>query len=91
MAKRKPRKGEHVCTCPAYRFPHRFSGGRCSGFFLVAEQWESHYGSGDCRNCNSLNTTDEIPYCEVYEGSERVQGCPAWQEFVHFNEIKVYK
>ena len=46
---RAPRKGEYTCTCPAYRFPHRFGGGRCSGMWLV------------------------------------------WQEFVHFNEIRMKK
>lgn len=89
--KRKPRRHEYTCTCSAYRFPHRFGGGRCSGYWLVAEQWESHYGGGECRNCISYNTTEQIPYCEVYEGGENVRECPVWQEFVHYNEIKVKK
>ena len=54
MSRRKPRRGEYVCTCGAYRFPHRFGGGRCSGYFIAVEQWESHYGTGDCRHCNCL-------------------------------------
>lgn len=88
---RSPRKGEHVCTCPAYRFPHRFGGGHCSGMWIVVQQWESYYGGGDCRNCNSYNTTEHVPYCEVYEGGESVQECPVWQEFVSFNEIRMKK
>lgn len=51
MARRKPRRGEYICTCGAYRFPHRFGSGRCSGYFIAVEQWESHYGSGDCDLC----------------------------------------
>lgn len=90
-SRRKPRRGEYVCTCGAYRFPHRFGGGRCSGYFIAVEQWESHYGSGDCRHCNSLNRTEAVPYCEVVEGGESVQECPVWQEFVRFNEIKLKK
>lgn len=89
--RRKPRIYEYTCTCGAYKFPHRFGGGRCSGYYLVAEQWENHYGSGDCTHCNACNRTEDIPYCEVYEGQERVEECPAWQEFVHYNEIRIYK
>lgn len=85
---RERRRGEYTCTCSAYGFPHRFGGGRCSGRWLVEEQWESHYGGGDCRHCNSHNTTDAIPYCEVYTGGERTNECPVWQEFVRFNEIR---
>ena len=88
---RAPRKGEYTCTCPAYRFPHRFGGGRCSGMWLVVEQWESYYGGGDCRSCNSYNTTEQVPYCEVYEGGESVRECPVWQEFVRFNETRMKK
>lgn len=88
---RQRRHYEYTCTCGAYRFPHRFGGGRCSGSWVVDQQWENHYGGGDCRNCNSLNKTEDIPYCEVYVGSERVNECPVWQEFVHFNEIRIKK
>ncbi len=90
MGKRKQRKGEYTCNCGAYGFPHRFGGGRCNGSNIVDQQWESHYGGWSCRNCNNLNTTEDIPYCEVYVGQERTEECPAWQEFVHCNEIKVY-
>lgn len=91
MAKRKQRKGEYTCTCHAYRFPHRFGGGRCRGFWVVDEQWSESYGYGDCRNCNSLNTTEGQPYCEVVEGQERIDQCPVWQEFVERNEIRIYE
>lgn len=88
--KRKTRPGEHVCSCQAYRFPHRFGGGRCSGYWVVLEQWEQSYGcAGVCRHCNSFNQTEAVPYCEVVAGGESVRQCPAWQEYVRINEIKV--
>lgn len=86
---RKPRKGEHTCRCGAYRFQHRFGGGRCSGIWIVEEQWNNHFGSGDCKHCNCLNEDNGIPYCEVEAGQESAQECPVWKEFVRFNEIKV--
>lgn len=86
---RKPRKGELICTCGAYRFPHRFGGGRCTGFYIVEQYWENHYGSGDCTHCNSCNRTEAVPYCEVVTGGESVRECPVWQEFTRFNEVKL--
>ena len=88
---RQRRHYEYTCTCGAYRFPHRFGGGRCSGMWIVTQQWENHYGGGDCRNCNSLNDTEAVRYCEVYEGGESVRECPVWQEFIHYNEIRIKK
>jgi len=85
---RKRRPGEFICDCRAYKFPHRFGGGHCSGFYLISEQWETFWGSGVCETCNCLNT-NEIPYCEVYNGQEGVSECPIWQEFVAYNEIKI--
>lgn len=73
---RTRRKGEYVCTCLAYHFPHRFGGGRCSGSHLVDAQWENDYGTGSCRTCGCYNDRGEQPYCEVYEGLERVKECP---------------
>jgi hypothetical protein len=90
--KRKPRKGEHVCNCYAYRFPHRFGGGNCTGSWIADETWEANYGCGNpCDNCNNLNEDyNGIKYCEVYQGQEEIKECPAYQEFVEYNEIKVY-
>lgn len=34
---------------------------------------------------------DPVRYCEVYEGGESVRECPVWQEFVHYNEIRIKK
>lgn len=87
---RKPRKGEYVCTCSAYRFPHRFGGGKCSGFWIVVDQWESYYGTGSCSHCNAYNTTEAVGYCEVVEGNERVDVCSVFDEFINQHEIRRY-
>lgn len=87
---RKVRKGEYTCNCVSYNFPHRFGGGRCSGFFVIEECWETNYGCNDpCKDCINLNQTEIINYCEVYEGQESIKCCPVWREFVEYNEIKL--
>ncbi|HET8686851.1 MAG TPA: hypothetical protein VFM18_09320 [Methanosarcina sp.] len=88
--KRKARKGEFVCSCRAYKFPHRFGGGRCTGAFIAEQTWNENFGTGNCADCVNLNN-DNIPYCEVVEGQEKITECPVWQEFVQFNEVKIYK
>ena len=50
MARRK-RKGEYVCNCYAYKFPHRMFGGRCSGHAWVEALWETTYGTSVCEDC----------------------------------------
>lgn len=83
---RKKRKGEYVCECSAYKFPHRFGGGRCTGIFLVQNHWSEYWGqSEDCQRCNSLETHT----CAVTDGRERETECAIWQEFVDFNEIRL--
>ena len=88
--KRKPRKGEFVCTCHAYKFPHRFGGGRCNGFFVIDDYWQGHYGGGECTSCNLLCDDGERT-CQVVDGQESVTECPVWQDFVQYNGIKFYK
>lgn len=86
------RYGEYVCTCSAYDYPHRFGGGKCTGEHIVNETWENNYGSSHpCDNCTQLNETEEVRYCEVYSGIEKISECAAWQEFVEEREIKLYK
>lgn len=92
MSKRKKlAKGEYTCKCGAYKFPHRFGGGKCTGRWIVRNTWEEYDGFGQsCMQCNSRNDTDGIPYCEVLEGLEDVYLCPEWDEFVNYHEIKIY-
>jgi hypothetical protein len=87
---RKHRPHEHVCTCNAYGFPHRFGGGKCSGAWIAEKTWNKYYGAGPCDECMCNNDIGETAYCEVVEGQEGPQQCPVWQEYVAKHEIKVY-
>lgn len=88
---RKKRVYETTCRCTAYKFPHRFGGGRCTGRWIAKSTWNDSFGAGECQNCISNNQTEEIPYCEVVEGQAEASMCPKWQEFVEYNEIRLYK
>lgn len=87
---RKARRGEYVCRCRAYDFPHRFSGGACDGLRIVEDQWWDNYGGGACQACGLNNRTESEPYCEVVMGQEKPRQCPVWQEFVERHEIIIY-
>ena len=87
----KPKRTQYTCQCSAYRFPHRFGGGRCNGQNLVDDYWESHWGSGECKNCNCLTEMDGILSCDVYVGGDKPKECPIVQEFIYYNEIKLPK
>ena len=89
MRKRRRRLGEYVCRCAAYSFPHRFSGGRCSGAWIAEETWDANWGCGICRDCHALNLTKDSPVCEVRVGQENITWCAAWREFVATHEIRV--
>lgn len=82
---RKPRKGETVCNCDAYDFPHRFFGGACIGEWIITETWEKNYGGGICKSCNMYNGAQ----CDIYEGLEDVRKGECFMEFVEFNEINI--
>lgn len=83
--KRKHRPGEYTCRCSAYRFPHRFGGGRCHGQQIVSGYWLTYFGSGDCSECNSRDENT----CQVYDGVEKENECPVFQEFVDYEEIRL--
>lgn len=57
-------------------------GGSCSGLGFVQRYWESHYGSGACRNCQHFNSDEDRFYCEVDEGIEDVRHCEALKEYL---------
>lgn len=83
---RKARKGEYTCNCPAYRFPHRFGGGKCTGFAVVSAHWEQYYGHcEECLRCN-LHVENQ---CQVVLGLEKENECPVFQEFTQNEEIKL--
>ena len=76
MAARPPRPGEVVCHCFAYRFPHRFGGGRCHGRDIVFKTWDSW----QCGDCWLQDETPEGRRCQVVDGLESETECPAWQD-----------
>lgn len=76
------RRFQVTCTCPAYDFPHRFGGGKCDGYHIVAEQC----GGWLCSTCNLFNGR-----CEVMSGQEAPKECPYVIEFCEYNEIKLPK
>jgi len=86
VSKRKKRKGEFVCDCNAYKFPHRFGGGKCHGTSIVSEHWNLYWGHcEECEGCNSFVNGQ----CEVDMGLEKESECQVFQEFVNYNEIKL--
>lgn len=87
---RKQRKGEYICTCSAYAFPHKFGGGRCHGLCIPESYWADHYGTGSCQDCVLLDFVDGLPSCQVIDGLEKVTECPLWQEHVSSYEIRLH-
>ncbi len=87
---RKRRPGEVVCLCGAYRFPHRELGGACNGGAYVEAYFEDHMHS-DCRDCPHYERDDEGQLrCQVLEGRDRIINCPALDEHIRFEGIKLY-
>lgn len=80
---RKQRPGELVCQCGAYKFPHRFGGGKCHGHTIVHEAWEERRACAQC-NCN-----DNSERCQVADGIEKPHSCDAFNAFVAENEVKL--
>ena len=89
MPKRRARKGETVCRCGAYSFPHREFGGRCSLEGYVEGIWENNYGGGDCRNCHCFDR--ERMECQIVTGLENALKCPSLDEYIRFNDIRLNK
>lgn len=78
---------DYTCRCRAYKFPHRFGGGRCTGFHIVEEHWNTYYGHGSvCKFCNALN--EDTRTCDVTTGGDDVRHCEALIEFKSLHSIK---
>jgi hypothetical protein len=71
-----------TCTCKAYPFPHRLSGGKCT---IIA--YCSRYFYEDRALC-ALCLCNKQSYCEVVEGLEAAGYCKKVQELEHLHEIK---
>lgn len=88
--RRKKRKGEYVCDCKAYGFPHRFGGGACTGRSIVAKQWKASKGwAGPCLKCHCRDR--EAGLCQALEGQEALNECPALEAFIQQHEIRMYR
>jgi hypothetical protein len=84
-----------VCRCGAYRFPHRMCGGRCDGGHVVLQTFADHMWDDPCRDCMLREEREDftdglVIECQVIEGREHVRECPAWQDVVQGNEIRLY-
>jgi hypothetical protein len=80
---RKKRKGEYICNCRAYKFPHRFGGGKCNMIQIAEDSLFTRI----CANCSLYRGF----FCEAIEGQESVREGACFQEFVELNEIKIYE
>ena len=80
-------RNQITCTCSAYSFPHRLSGGKCKmEDFCQRTHFES-FGGGECSGCNSYVDFE----CEVASGIESVSECQIVQELERFHEVKLFK
>lgn len=66
-------------------------GGRCDGGALVYKTFEEQ-AWGSCRDCHFRVDDDaDVPlHCQVLEGQDKVIHCPELQEFIRYNEIRLY-
>ena len=80
-------RDQYTCRCRAYRFPHRFGGGRCTGIHLAREHWNTFYGHDrTCKNCNSFDEDEHS--CQVLDGGNAAKHCEVVIEFMYVNSIK---
>lgn len=83
---RKSRKGEYICSCNSYKFPHRFGGGKCTGIIIIQNHWNLYWGSDDtCSTCNLNNNGN----CEVLLGLEKETECSIFVEFINYESIRL--
>jgi hypothetical protein len=91
--KRKPRKGEVVCRCGSYPFPHRQLGGNCDGSIFVSAYFQEQMHR-DCRDCHLREVVEDggnyEVVCQAQEGREPSTMCPGLQEHISFHDIKLY-
>lgn len=83
--KKKRRRKQITCTCSAYSFPHRLSGGKCTLVKYAERTHGLYFGSGVCLGCICFKSGS----CEVAEGIESPKYCQAVQELEHWNELKL--
>lgn len=89
--KRKVRRGEIVCRCGAYPFPHRQMGGCCDGAAVVSAYFEAQTW-GECMDCSLREVDDETGEirCQALEGREELRECPELESHIRHHDIKLY-
>jgi hypothetical protein len=87
-----PYKYHTTCTCPAYPFPHKFDGGKCSGLSVIRAAWDENL-CADCserqRNSDGLQQWYE---CGAAEKDSDIQYmatlCPRLKEGMKLVKVK---
>jgi hypothetical protein len=79
-----PRKKDDrpICTCSAYKFPHRI-GGRCTG--SVFTEFYFYNVKSACEFCNCNSGT----HCDVAQGQESINEAECYTEAKH-NSADLY-
>lgn len=78
----KMKRKQYTCRCPAYDFPHRFGGGKCTGISEVQKCWENKIY---CRQCIAFSDYG----CDVINGQEHPRECPYVQDIENQYEIRL--
>ena len=73
--RRRRRKPQVTCWCGAYEFPHRITGGKCSG-----AAWADYYFiyvKEECELCNCNYGGG----CDVADGREEISNCDGFEDY----------
>jgi len=68
-----------VCRCPAYEWPHRSEGGRCSQDSQLEEIWLRML---NCVECEHYTSDREGSYCGLRESTGKAADCPDYTTIV---------
>lgn len=71
-----------TCRCPAYEFPHRFTGGSCTGWHMAKNCFDNRIS---CQNCNCLHSGG----CDVVNETESPAECLFVLDFCADYQIKL--
>lgn len=64
-------------------------GGACDGGAFVQRTFEGQmYGS--CRGCHFVEDSERGRECQVLEGRDTCVQCPELQDYLRYNEIRLY-
>lgn len=78
-----------ICRCTAYRFPHRFMSGDCTGWQVLELVMENHgdvclNGCSNCREDGDGWTEPRMISCVLFEGDKQGEpdDCPGLSYYV---------